>query len=400
MEIDASTEGACTGSGSKEEAMVDEESVAEEFAETTESAEPGALSKAVSAVGKAASAMGRGVGSAYRVTAENRHYLNAVLCGFLGDRLAEAGDPKAISMSFRQGGSDVGVEELALPSKLQSAGRTLVVTIHGLMCDEVMFDETRWQSTSPSRPGHGLRLERELGVTVLHVRYNTGLHISENGRRLSALLEELVAAAVPHLDRLILVAHSMGGLVARSAGYYGSLDGHEWVKRLSTVVLLGVPAQGSYLEQLANLSAFVLQRVGNLYTTLGGRIIEQRSNGIRDLRFGFMVDEDWRDHSKDGRLRAVRTHIPTISGVDYHLLVGTLASDESSPVALYFGDGLVGKRSALGTDPFRMTDPSAACGSYRVFPSTGHFDILTSPEVGEHVVNLVRQAMERTPRPL
>lgn len=353
--------------------------------------EPGAFSKAASAVGKAASVVGKGIGAAYRITAENRHYLNAVLCGFLGDRLAEAADPRAVSMSFRQSGRSLGVDELDLSSRLRGAGRTVVVTIHGLMCDEVMFEETRWQSTSPSRPGHGMRLERELGVTVLNVRYNTGLHISENGRILSALLEELVAASGSGMDRLILVAHSMGGLVARSAGYYGRLDGCQWVKKLSTVVLLGVPAKGSYVEQLANLSAFMLNRVGNLYTTLGGQIIEQRSNGIRDLRFGFMVDEDWRDHPKDDRLRATRMNIPPISGVNYHIVVGTLGSDENSPIAHYFGDGLVSTQSALGEMGFQPTDPVTKCSSCKVFASTGHFEILTSPEVGEHVVSLVRK---------
>jgi len=287
------------------------------------------------------------------------------------------------------------VGDLEMPSNLRGAGRTVVVTIHGLMCDEVMFEETRWQSTSLSRPGHGLLLERELGVTVLNVRYNTGLHISENGRKLSALLEELVEAYAPGMDRLILLAHSMGGLVARSAGYYGRLDGCEWIKKLSTVLLLGVPARGSYIEQLANLSAFMLNRVGNLYTTLGGQVIEQRSNGIRDLRFGFMVDEDWRDHPKDDRLRATRTNIHPISGVTYHVVVGTLGSDESSPIAHYFGDGLVSKSSALGEITLQEDDPITACRSCRVFPSTGHFEILTSPEVGEHVVNLVRETVER-----
>lgn len=416
MESDVSVDRVCQGADRDEDALIGAGSAAVEREESGGLGQAGgdagkagpygkeapvarkAARVAGRAVGKAVSAMGWGLGSAYRLTTENRHYLNAVLNGFVGDRLAEAGDSLAISMSFRQDGRDVSVDALGLPARLRGAGRTVVVTLHGLMCDEVMFQETRWQSPSPSRPGHGLRLERELGVTVLHVRYNSGLHISENGRALSALLQELVAACGPDLDRLILVAHSMGGLVARSAGYYGTLDGLGWVRRVSTVVLLAVPTQGSYLEQLANLSAFVLHRVGNLYTALGGQIIEQRSHGIRDLRFGFMADEDWRDHPLDDRLKARRTRIPPIEGVDYHVMVGTLGADESSALAIYFGDGLVGKRSAYGEALFRQSDPLAACGSYRVFPSTGHFDILTSTQAGEHVVNVVSQAMDAPPR--
>jgi pimeloyl-ACP methyl ester carboxylesterase len=327
------------------------------------------------------------------VTAENRHYLAAALNGLFGDRLAEARDPTAFTMSFREGGRDVLPSELGLPARLEGAGRTLVVMIHGLMGDEVIFRETRLQSTSPSRPGLGARLERELGVTVLYLRYNSGLHISQNGRALSSLLEELVDGCGASLDRLILVGHSMGGLVARSAGYYGAMDALGWVSKLSTVVLIGVPTQGSFLEQLANLSAHVLGRIGNFYTFLSGQVIEQRSSGIRDLRFGFMADEDWQDHPMDDRLRATRTRIPPLPGVAYHLVVGTIAKDEGSPLALYFGDGLVGKRSAFGEALFRPADPLAAVGSYRVFPSTGHYGVLTSPLVGEHLVELVRGAM-------
>ena len=36
---------------------------------------------------------------------------------------------------------------------------------------------------------YGARLARDLGVTPVYVRYNTGRHISENGRSLAELLE-------------------------------------------------------------------------------------------------------------------------------------------------------------------------------------------------------------------
>jgi pimeloyl-ACP methyl ester carboxylesterase len=333
------------------------------------------------------------------VTRDNRHYVSATLNGFFGDSLAEAGIPLAIPMSFREEGRDVAVSELELARRLQGAGRTVVVMLHGLMGDEVIFRETRWQASSASRPGHGARLAAELGVTVLYLRFNSGLHISENGRALSALLQSLVEAAGPALERLILVGHSLGGLVARSAGYYADLEGRSWVSRLSTVVLLGVPTQGSYLEQIANVSAVVLGHVGNLYTQLSGRIIEQRSHGIKDLRFGFMADEDWKDHPSDARLRASRTRIPPLPGVAYHVVVGTIAKNEDSVLALYFGDGLVGKRSAFGEALFRPADPLSAAGSYRVFPGTSHVDLLLSPRVGDHVVEVVRRSLGERPSP-
>ena len=38
---------------------------------------------------------------------------------------------------------------------------------------------------------YGHRMEIELGYSPLYVRYNTGRHISENGRDLAELLEQL-----------------------------------------------------------------------------------------------------------------------------------------------------------------------------------------------------------------
>ena len=60
-------------------------------------------------------------------------------------------------------------------------------------------------------------LERDLGVTPVFVRYNTGRHISDNGRDLAALVEQIVAAWPVPVEEVSLVGHSMGGLVSRSA---------------------------------------------------------------------------------------------------------------------------------------------------------------------------------------
>ena len=68
----------------------------------------------------------------------------------------------------------------------------------------------------PARAG-GERLVDDLGCTSVFVRYNTGRHISVNGRELSELLDALVRAWPREVEQIALVGHSMGGLVARSA---------------------------------------------------------------------------------------------------------------------------------------------------------------------------------------
>jgi len=345
----------------------------------------------------AARATGQGLKTASRVTVENRHYLLPVLNGFVGDQLANAeADPDredrgaAIPLSFREGGRDVSVADLCLGPQLHGPGRTVVVAIHGLMCDEIPFQETRRQSTSPTQPGHGARLVKELGVSMLYLRYNSGLHISANGQALAALLEELVTVHGDTIDCLVLLCHSMGGLVARSAGFYGQRQQHRWVERLSTLLLIGTPSRGSFLEQFANLSAFVLNRVGNIYTRIAGWIIDERSDGIKDLRFGLMVDEDWADNPHDDRLIATKTSVPPIPGVEYHVIAGTLPEDSESLLSLVFGDGLVGRGSAAGDQLFRPDDSDQPCGTIRFFPGRSHFDLLSDPEIGAHVVELVR----------
>jgi triacylglycerol esterase/lipase EstA (alpha/beta hydrolase family) len=61
------------------------------------------------------------------------------------------------------------------------------------------------------------------------VRYNTGLHISQNGRALAEQLEELVQAWPVPVEEICIVGYSMGGLVARSALHYGAQAKHSWL---------------------------------------------------------------------------------------------------------------------------------------------------------------------------
>lgn len=353
----------------------------------------GRWSRFASALGGAAGATGRGIVAVYRLGATNTHYALPVLNGLFGDRLAAAGDPRAIRISFRQGGRDVVLDDLDLSRRLVGKGRTVVVLVHGLMCDEVIFDDTRWSTADAPRPGYGARLGAELGATVLYVRYNSGLHISDNGRQLAGLLEQLSARFGDRIDHLVLIGHSMGALVIRSAGHHGAGHDHRWVHALRAAVLVGVPNHGSYLEQLANLTSFVLNRVPNIYTGIIGQVIDLRSDGIKDLRFGLMADEDWRDRPLDDRLFAARTVVPPLPGVAYHVLVGTLQVDETSPVAAHLGDGLVGRRSAMAETVFGSADPLGGCATFTVFPGTGHLSMLGDPEVGRHVTEIVRRAV-------
>ncbi len=244
------------------------------------------------ALKKAAIATGRGTAWLAKAGYEHRNYVPAVINGAIGDKLAESGDRLAIRMSFRQGGRDVAIDELG------DLSGHVGVFVHGLMADDAY-----WTRPFGGAVGLGPMLAREHGVAPLYIRYNSGLHISQNGFALAQLLEQLVDGH-PGIERLTLCGHSMGGLVSRSAGHYGSVEGHRWTRVLDSVVLLGAPNDGAYLERAAHLSTWVLETIPTLTTNIIARAINGRSDGIKDLRLGLLVREDWQRPDAASQTRA------------------------------------------------------------------------------------------------
>jgi pimeloyl-ACP methyl ester carboxylesterase len=318
----------------------------------------------------------RGATLLYRAGQAHQHFFQPVLNGALGDQLAVRHDPRAIALSFRRGGHDVPVAEL----RLSEARQKTVVFLHGLMGDELIW-QTGFQDAPAGPLRYGPRLAAEAGCRPLYVRYNSGLHISENGRALSQLLTALVEAYPEAIGELVLVGHSMGGLIIRSAGYYAALTeelGVEtsalkgrrrtakvakpassctpnssvkaapWLAHLRTIFLLGVPNEGSYLEQNGLLVERLLRRINLFPTRFLSDAIARRSNGIKDLGQALLVDEDWQQPD-DPALPRPRTPVPLLPGVRYHVLVGDWLR-ASRPQALrdYFGDGLVSAASGRG----------------------------------------------------
>lgn len=348
--------------------------------------ERSAWEKFTGALKGAAEAAIKGIGYVYRKGDENKHFVLPAVNGLIGDKLAEMKDPRAISMSFRMDGRDVPVSRVL--AAIENTG-TVVVFVHGLMADEILFQKIS------DGPGYGPRLDASTKSTSLYVRYNSGRHISENGRDLSQLLQELVAQSGDRITRLVLIAHSMGGLVTRSAGYYGSASSAAWTKRLSDVVLIGVPNDGSYLEKFGHLATFILAQIWNYPTRLVGRIANERSNGIKDLRWGFMVDEDWQQENADALTGVKRVPVPPLPGVRYHVLLGSLTKDFDSPLAMYFGDGLVGTRSASGASLALSSDPDKPVVEFRTFPETGHISLLGNESAYAYIESILRDFTDR-----
>ena len=136
----------------------------------------------------------------------------------------------------------------------------------------------------------------ELGCTPLYLRYNTGRHISTNGQEFAQLLEQLCEAWPVPVESLSLIGHSMGGLVIRSASWYAQQAQSTWLQHLQRVVCLGTPHHGSPVERAGHALDRAMQRIPYTEPLALGR---RRSAGIKDLRHGDLLDEDWQGHHPD-----------------------------------------------------------------------------------------------------
>lgn len=235
-------------------------------------------------------------------------------------------------MHWRDDYNDVSASYLRFLKNKQRRGTVdVVVMVHGLM-----IDESCWKgAVNP----FAATLEARFGWTPLYVRYNTGLHISENGRQLADLLRELHLTWGDDLGRVHLIGHSMGGLVARSCLEWLRRDNHEVLNHVDRLLLMCTPNGGVEVEQLRYGIENGLRLIGDLApqlietlmppeksnpkmrevaldtlirtaSTAAARIprlatgaalafVSFPSDGIRDVRFGYMQPEEWQAHRSD-----------------------------------------------------------------------------------------------------
>jgi pimeloyl-ACP methyl ester carboxylesterase len=234
--------------------------------------------------------------------------LVAAINGLIGDTLERRRSPLQQPMALRARGEPLATTSEALAREYRRATPRIAVFLHGLM--ETEFGWRR--GSRRSGESYGTLLERELGFTPVYVRYNSGRHISENGRSLADLLEGVVAAwPVPVAD-IALIGHSMGGLVARSGAYRADLERKTWQTLVRQIVSLGTPHVGAPLEQAVHYASAGLHVLPE--TRPFSRFLRRRSGGIRDLRQGSLVDEDWRDRDPDVLRAEAIAEVPLLTG--------------------------------------------------------------------------------------
>ena len=296
-----------------------------------------------------------------------REAVLAALNGVLGDYLAATSNPLAIRMQLRRSGAALELSRAALAKAMPQASSKVLVLVHGLCMNDL-----QWKRDGHD---HGTALAAELGYTALYLHYNTGLHVSSNGRAFAALLQQVQTAWPVPLEELVIVGHSMGGLVSRSACHYAKQARAAWLKKLDALVFLGTPHHGAPLERAGN-RVDLLAGISP-YTAPFARLARIRSAGIKDLRHGNLTDGHWQEvaehHSPDAR-----KPVPLPARVPCYVLAATKRAKAGPVPARLPGDGLVPVRSALGQHDNPAMTLAIPASRMSICYGLGHFDLLGS----------------------
>jgi pimeloyl-ACP methyl ester carboxylesterase len=300
--------------------------------------------------------------------------LIAAVTGLRGDALEAEGNPLCEPMAVRMDGEAIRLDPDSLRAAFRDATPRVVVFVHGLMTTEFSW-------SLGGREPYGHRLARDLDCTPVYVRYNTGRHISENGRSLSELMEQLVEAWPVEAEQIAIVGHSMGGLVARSACCHASEAGADWARLVTHSVSLGTPHMGAPLEQAVHVLSAGLAALPE--TRPFANFLRRRSSGIRDLRQGSLVDEDWRDCDPDALRGAACAEVPLLEGATHCFVSAAITRSERHPLGRLLGDTLVLVPSASGRSRTRRIPFEDEYGMH-LGPAT-HFTLLNHPAVYERL---------------
>ncbi len=308
---------------------------------------------------------------AHANSSNERAAVLSAMNGVLGDHMERNHNPLTIQMGFRREGQTLQINAAALAKAIPNASGKILVMVHGHCMNEL-----QWRRNGHD---HGEVIGAANGYTPMYVRYNTGLHISQNGRAFAKQLEELVQAWPVPVKEICIVGYSMGGLVARSAFHYGAQENYSWLGHTHKLVFMGTPHHGSMVEQAGNMIDLALEV--SPYSVALSRLGHIRSAGTTDLRHGNLIDEDWAGRNRFAHPKDHRHLSQLPANVECYAIAAMIAKEHCEIRGKLFGDGLVPLRSALGhhKDTERaLTFPE---GHRKVFYGLSHLGLLDSQDV-------------------
>ncbi len=306
------------------------------------------------------------------------HHALAVGLGLLGDRAGDASASLAQPMHVRRRGRTVPLTTAGIDAAHDSVTPAVAVFVHGLF-----ETENAWRLGTRERPSYAARLRDELGLTPVMLRFNTGLRVSDNGLALSELLADLVASWPVPLERIVLVGHSMGGLVIHSALAQASdEEDSAWLSLVTDTVTLGSPHHGSPVARGVDRAASALSRTER--TRWAADLLGVRSGGVRDMAFGNVVAADWHGHDPDDPADR-RTHPSPRAGIRHRAVVGVAGGALPARAADALGDVIVPVASAAHA-PVESVERRFADDGVAVVRGADHLGLLNHAEVHEHLI--------------
>jgi pimeloyl-ACP methyl ester carboxylesterase len=340
------------------------------------------------AVGVGAEAAARQSGSRPPFSSSVGSGVQAVANAVWGDELEHRRSDLRIELGLRDGsGRPIGSDPAALVRAFPEPTTRLVVLLHG-------WGETeRCWLQKPDDGGVRIGLGDLLAgnsFTPLSVRFNTGRHVSDNGLALALLLEDITNNWPVAVEEVSLVGNSMGGLVARSSIHAGQTERHHWVKAAQHLVTVGAPHLGAPLEKGVNLMSWGLRVAASSRPI--GEFLDQRSAGIKDLRFGAIRDEDWRSADPAALFDDIGGDVSLPEHVQQHFVAGVVTEQPTHPIGVLVGDLIV--RTGSGTGRGRRRKMEAT--DVRVIGKRRHSDLAGDPTVHEQVLDWL--AISTAPR--
>ncbi len=305
--------------------------------------------------------------------------------GFWGDYLHDHGNGLAVEMALYAHNRPLTLTAERLVALHPQPSPKLCILVHGLSCNEHLwsFVPPQEADSQPEQVDYGTLLQAEFGCTPFYLRYNTGLSVAENGKSLAILLQTLCDCYPIKVEEMVLIGHSMGGLVLRSACHYARQHHESWAKRVTDIFYLGTPHDGADLERVAYSAAGALQAAPNSITRLVGKALNSRSRGIKNLRYGTLLEPDVIDEGWDDLAHHHHRAVPWLPHARHYLVGGTLNGNPAHIASVLFGDGLVAVPNNV--------NKAVPVEHIRLFPGIRHIQLAQRWEVYEQIAAWYRQ---------
>jgi pimeloyl-ACP methyl ester carboxylesterase len=173
---------------------------------------------------------------------------------------------------------------------------------------------------------------------------------------------------------VVLLGHSMGGLLIRSALHQAAAPGQAWPAQVDDAIFLGTPHHGAPLERAGHWIDIVLGLTP--YAAPLARLGQIRSAGITDLRHGALLPPQ-----ADGSV----AHVPLPQQPRCHAVAASTGAQPGALKDRWLGDGLVPVHSALGRHVDSHQQLDFAPERQVLLQGLGHMALLSSPEVMVHL---------------